>query len=197
MYFVSKLVSRHVKVILSGEGADELFAGYSYLEPMKGKRLRRELDRMILALQDTNLQRADRISMAHGLETRVPFLDYELVRYSRRIPVQYLEHRTDRQEKWLLREAFKESLPERILRRPKMKFSVGAGSADAIFRECADKIKESDFQKNRRLPDGSTLRSREEFFYYKIFRGLFGDRLPLELVGRTVDRSAGTERERR
>ena len=197
MYFVSRLAARHVKVILSGEGADELFAGYSYLGKFRGARLRNEMNRAITALQDTNLQRADRISMAHSLEARVPFLDYHLLRYSLGIPEELLEHRRGRQEKQLLRDAFRGYLPEDILNRPKMKFSAGAGSSEELFDEYSTKISGSEFTQNRRLPDRTFLRSKEEYYYYRTFRDLFGERIPLRLVGRTVDRAAGTERERK
>jgi asparagine synthase (glutamine-hydrolysing) len=197
MYFVSALASEHVKVILSGEGADELFAGYSYFSKYRGARLRKEMNRAIMSLQDTNLQRADRISMAHGLEARVPFLDYRLLRYSLGIPVEYLEQRQGTQEKQLLREAFEGYLPEDILYRPKMKFSVGAGSSEELFRECSEKVSDRAFVSGRRLPDGSALRSKEEYYYHEVFRSLFQGRIPPELVGRTADRSAGTERERK
>jgi len=65
MHFVSRLASEHVKVVFSGEGADELFAGYAYLAGIEDReQLRRELADITLRLQDTNLQRTDRMSMA-------------------------------------------------------------------------------------------------------------------------------------
>jgi len=70
MYFICKVASEHVKVALSGEGADELFAGYAYLARMRGTgALRSELVGITERLQDTNLQRADRMGMAHGSAT--------------------------------------------------------------------------------------------------------------------------------
>lgn len=197
MYFVSRLAARHVKVILSGEGADELFAGYSYFGKFRGTKLRREMNKAITALQDTNLQRADRISMAHSLEARVPFLDYRLLRYSLGITEELLEHRQGRKEKQLLRDAFRGYLPEEILNRPKMKFSAGAGSSEELFDEYSAKISDPEFRQNRRLPDKTLLRSKEEYYYYRTFRDLFGEKIPLHLVGRTVDSSAATGRDRK
>ncbi len=195
MYFISKIASEYVKVTLSGEGADELFAGYSYLKRFKGNRLRKELNKVIRSLENTNLQRGDRIAMAFGLEVRVPFLDKRLLKYTLRIPPSLLESGANRQEKHLLRETFKNYLPETVLKRHKMKFSIGAGSSDQLFEESRKRITDKEFENNKMLPDGSLLRSKEEYYYYKIFKDIFGDTIPLNLVGRTVDKSAGTEKE--
>lgn len=196
MYFISKVASQYVKVVLSGEGADELFAGYSYLENLKGVKLRKELNKAIKALEKTNLQRADRIGMAFALEVRVPFLDYRLLKFSLRIPYKFLEFGNGKMEKHLLRETFKNHLPEKILKRKKMKFSIGAGSFSQFFDFCSNKIKDTEFIRNRHLEDGFVLRSKEEYFYYKIFKEIYNNKIPLKIIGRTVDKSAGTEREK-
>lgn len=192
MHFVSKLVARHVKVVLSGEGADELFAGYSYLARLGGggARLKQELSDIVLRLQDTNLQRADRVSMAHGLEARVPFLDMGLVRYLSRLPVEWLEPREGRPEKWLLREACRGLLPPALLARRKMKFSEGAGSAEVIARRVAGTVSSADFERNREVDEGLLLRSPEELHYYRIWREAMGSWISPALVGRTQDRGA-------
>jgi asparagine synthase (glutamine-hydrolysing) len=191
MYFVSKLAARFVKVVLSGEGADELFAGYSYLEKIKDrKRLRKELADITLRLQDTNLQRADRVSMAHGLEARVPFLDLDLVRYVSRLPVELLEQRSDRPEKWLLREACRGLLPPKILDRKKMKFSEGAGSSEVIAELVKKTISPEKFEKGKEVEPGLILRSPEELYYYRIWREVMAPHITPALVGRTLDRSA-------
>ncbi|MBL8993820.1 MAG: asparagine synthetase B, partial [Spirochaetia bacterium] len=192
MFFVSKIAAQHVKVVLSGEGADELFAGYSYLGPFKGQALKNELAAMMDRLQDTNLQRADRMSMAHGLEARVPFLDLSLVRYVSRIAADLLEPRSDRPEKWLLREACRGLLPSEFLDRKKMKFSEGAGSADVVKNRVADKISASEFEKEKEVAPGIILRSPEELYYYRQWKEVMPPYIPPSLVGRTRDLSAAT-----
>ncbi len=193
MYFVSKLAARFVKVVLSGEGADELFAGYSYLEKIKDRmRLRKELTDITLRLQDTNLQRADRVSMAHGLEARVPFLDMDLVRYVSRLPVEMLEQRPDRAEKWLLREACRGLLPPKILDRKKMKFSEGAGSSEVIANIIKEKISLEQFEKEKEVEPGLIMRSPEELYYFRIWRDVMQPYISPDLVGRTLDRSAAS-----
>ena len=191
MYFVSRLAAESVKVVLSGEGADELFAGYSYLSRFgEGPELRKELDDIIIRLQDTNLQRADRMSMAHGLEARVPFLDMELLRYISRIPVEHLAQRPDRPEKWLLREACRGLIPPAILERKKMKFSEGAGSSEVMAERLKQTGDAASFERDRQVAPDLTLRSPEELHYYRIWRDAMGPDLSPFIVGRTRDMSA-------
>ena len=79
-YFLAEIASRDVKMVLTGEGADELFAGYLYFRDCPHPAaLQDECRRIFAHLQNVNLQRADRMSMAHGLEARVPFLDFEML----------------------------------------------------------------------------------------------------------------------
>jgi asparagine synthase (glutamine-hydrolysing) len=191
MYFIAKLASEHVKVVLMGEGADELFAGYAYLERLGGgERLRRELSGITVRLQDTNLQRGDRMTMAHGIEGRVPFLDLGLVRYVSRLPVELIEPRPDRPEKWLLREACRGLLPDGILQRKKMKFSEGAGSAGVAAALAARSVSREEFERHREVEPGLVLRSAEELYYYRIWREQAGKLARASLVGRTLDRTA-------
>jgi asparagine synthase (glutamine-hydrolysing) len=191
MYFVSQLASEHVKVVLSGEGADELFAGYAYLAGVgHGARFRKELADITVRLQDTNLQRADRMSMAHGLEARVPFLDLELVRYVSRLPTELIAPRADRPEKWLLRQACRGLVPPVILDRKKMKFSEGAGSAGVIAERVKRSINREVFERERTVLPELVLRSPEELYYYRIWRDVMAPSLSPSLVGRTLDRTA-------
>jgi asparagine synthase (glutamine-hydrolysing) len=193
MYFVSRLAAESVKVALSGEGADELFAGYSYLSGIEGGvDLRRELADITVRLQDTNLQRADRMSMAHGLEARVPFLDLGLVRYISRLPADLIAQRSDRPEKWLLREACRGLVPTEIIERKKMKFSEGAGSAEVISGRVKSYVDQATFEREQAVLPGLTLRSPEELYYYRIWRDVMGPNISPALVGRTKDRSAAS-----
>jgi len=196
MYFICKVASEHVKVALSGEGADELFAGYAYLSRVRGTgKLRSELIGITERLQDTNLQRADRMGMAHGLEVRVPFLDLGLVRYAHRLPLELVQPRQDRPEKWLLREACRGLLPDSILGRRKLKFSEGAGSSGLGARIAEEAIDEPAFNDEKRVPGALPLRSREELYYYRIWREVMPPSVSPRLVGRTRDpfAAAGTE----
>ena len=188
MYFICKVAAEHVKVALSGEGADELFAGYAYLaRAADPAALRSELVGITERLQDTNLQRADRMGMAHGLEVRVPFLDLGMVRYTHRLPLELVRPQEGRPEKWLLREACRGLLPDAVLGRGKLKFSEGAGSAGLVEKIAQDAIDERTFQAQRRVHGALPLRSPEELYYYRIWRDVMPPWVSPRLVGRTRD----------
>lgn len=137
-WYVSRLAGERVKVVLTGEGADELFAGYTYYrgydEPAT---LHRELRRSIAAMHNVNLQRVDRMTMAHGLEGRVPFLDTKMIETAMSIPAEVkLRAVGDKKiEKWILRKAFEDVLPSEIVWRDKEQFDEGSGLADLLADE--------------------------------------------------------------
>ncbi|MDQ3849964.1 MAG: asparagine synthase (glutamine-hydrolyzing) [Actinomycetota bacterium] len=135
-YLLSELTARTVKVVLTGEGADELFAGYEYVRDFgTDEDLHDELVRTVESLHGLNLQRCDRVTMAHGLEARVPFLDLDMIALSLAIPAGWKTSDGDRQEKLILREAFAGWLPDEILWRDKAQFGDGSGAADVLAVE--------------------------------------------------------------
>ena len=132
-YYVSRIAAKHVKVVLTGEGADELFAGYDYhKEYEQPSALQAELRRSVLTMHNINLQRVDRMTMAHGLEARVPFLDRTMLDIAFRIPVALKLPADNRIEKWILRKAFEHLLPSDIVWRAKAQFDQGSGVADLL-----------------------------------------------------------------
>jgi asparagine synthase (glutamine-hydrolysing) len=114
-----------IKVVLTGDGSDELFGGYPMYHRTSPHQARRLFLHKIKNLCRTELQRVDRISMGHGVEARVPFLDLSLVELAMRLPIG-LKLR-DGQEKWILREAFADQLPGYIRGRPKNPMSHSSG----------------------------------------------------------------------
>lgn len=167
-YLVAELAARHVKVVLTGEGADELFAGYDYLRDVAQDDLEAELLRSVQGLHQLNLQRADRTSMAHGLEARVPFLDLDVIAVAARVPIGWKLPGEHGQEKRLLREAFAGWLPDEILWRRKAQFGDGSGAADVLGAAITARL--DDASDADRLPDGlPAARSAEELWYQRIF----------------------------
>jgi asparagine synthase (glutamine-hydrolysing) len=167
-YFVSKLASEFLKVVLVGEGSDEIFGGYHYLKSLDREQLSKELIRITMALHNSNLQRLDRMTMAHGLEGREPYLDLGLLKVAFQTPLELKQK--DGIEKWPLRKAFEGQLPDEILWRTKEKFSQGTGSA-LVFESIAEReISDREFEQERHLPTGFVIRSKEELHYYRIFR---------------------------
>ena len=134
-WFVARLAARHVKAVLTGEGADELFAGYGYhAEYTDMDALQAETRRSLTTMQDVNLQRVDRMTMGHSLEARVPFLDTAMIELALDLPG-HMKRRAgapDRGAKWILREAFSDWLPHEIVWRDKLQFDEGSGFSDHL-----------------------------------------------------------------
>jgi asparagine synthase (glutamine-hydrolysing) len=178
-YFLAQLSAEHVKVFLTGEGADELYAGYDYLARFEQPdALHAELVHIVGALHNTNLQRADRMSMAHGLEARVPFLDVRSIALALGLPALWKLRGEGRPAKALLRRAFAEHLPTHIVNRPKQKFSQGAGSSDLIAQVAEDTIGDAEFAAERtRLAQtwNYHLGNKEALYYYRLLSEAYRD----------------------
>ncbi|UOR11383.1 asparagine synthase B [Halobacillus amylolyticus] len=183
-YFVSRLAAQHVKVILSGEGADELFAGYDYMKDFSDtKQLNSEIIRVINTLHNINLQRADRMSMAHSLELRVPFLDLELIDFALKIPADLKLHNKKTMEKNILRNSFNNVLPEHILWRKKEEFSAGSGALDILDAYAEETISDKAWKKlDAEAP--IRMRSKQECLYFQIFKEQFPYSTAINTVGR-------------
>ncbi|MGI8622415.1 MAG: asparagine synthase-related protein [Solirubrobacteraceae bacterium] len=169
-FMLAERTAQHVKVVLTGEGADELFAGYAYMtEITEPAELHAELERTVRSLHNLNLQRCDRVTMAHGLEARVPFLDLEVIRWALSLPAAAKISGPDRLEKALLREAFAGWLPDELLWRVKAEFGDGSGARDVLTAAVEATVSEADLAVERDAVD-PPLRTREECAYYRVWR---------------------------
>jgi asparagine synthase (glutamine-hydrolysing) len=174
-YLVARFAATELKVVLAGEGADELFGGYRYHVDYidDPETLQRELHRSVSAMHDSNLQRLDRMTMAHSLEARVPFLDPEVVEVAMSIPAE-LKLRRDGSgrpvEKWILRKAFEDLLPPEIVWRTKSQFDEGSGTVDRLPGLAAEAVGDQ-------RPDapGARVRDVEEAWYFSHVRSSLGD----------------------
>ncbi|MFJ7216580.1 asparagine synthase (glutamine-hydrolyzing) [Amycolatopsis sp. NPDC098790] len=181
-HFLAELAAQHTKAVLTGEGADELFAGYRYLREFRDDNaLDAELRRTVSTLHTLNLQRCDRTTMAFGLEARVPFLDTDFIATAMSVPVRLRRPDHGRREKHLLRKAFAGWLPDDLLWRAKEQFGDGSGMSGVLRDAMSGLITEADFQKTGHAEG---IRNREELAYHRIWHR--------ELAGispRTLDRS--------
>ena len=119
-----------VKVVLCGDGSDELFGGYEmYRQPDPAAR-QRLFQHKLHNLGRTELQRVDRTSMGQGVETRVPFLDLALVQLAMRLPIEMKLR--DGEDKWILRHAFADILPSYVRQRPKNPLSHSSGLHERV-----------------------------------------------------------------
>jgi len=183
-HMLAELAAEHVKVVLTGEGADELFAGYGYMRRYDDPAaLHEELVRSIEGLHNLNLQRCDRVTMAHGLEARVPFLDRETIAHALRLPAAWKLTAAGRPEKRLLREAFEGWLPHELLWRDKAQFGDGSGAASVLTEPFSEAITEAELHAERHEV-APALRTREELAYFRIFREHLGEVRPERTLGR-------------
>jgi len=158
------------------EGSDEvLWIGRSPAcdIPLEGdglaSRTHAELVRTVESLHNLNLQRCDRVTMAHGLEARVPFLDREVIEWALRLPPGFKLAGPGQPEKRLLREAFDGWLPDALLWRDKAEFGDGSGAKDVLTAAIESEItlQELELERDLVVPP---LRTREELAYFRIFR---------------------------
>lgn len=174
-YFTCKLAAEYVTVVLTGEGADELFAGYHYMKHFPRAGVNEEGRRLINGLHNINLQRADRMGMYFNLELRVPFLDKEMIDLSMKIsPELKIKEQKDgaKIEKWIFRHAFAESglLPDEILWRYKVQYTQGAGCESLGEKMAEREIDEEECARLRHNHPDAVINSKEAALYFKIFR---------------------------
>ncbi len=173
-YFTCKLAADYVTVVLTGEGADEVFTGYHYMKHFPEDKLNPEARRCIKNLHNINLQRADRMGMFFSLELRVPFLDVSMIDLAMKIPpeLKIREHRGARIEKWILRKAFEGTgyLPDEILWRYKVQYTQGAG-CESLGEKLAEKMMtDNEYHQIKDQNPKAVINSKEAAYYFKIFQ---------------------------
>ncbi len=177
MYLMARVIkSMGIKMVLSGEGADELFGGYLYFHKAPSpKDFHEETVRKLTKLHMYDCLRANKSLAAWGIEGRVPFLDKEFIDVAMRINPKDKMINGERMEKWVVRKAFESLLPESVAWRQKEQFSDGVGySWIDTLKEVVDKEVSDEQLANAkfRYPI-QTPTTKEEFYYRSIFEGHF------------------------
>ena len=192
MYFLSKAITEMgFKVVLSGEGSDEIFGGYLYFHNAPSDdEFQKETIRRVFRLSTADCLRADKATMAAGLEARVPFLDRHFLDVAMSIRPE--DKRADKLkgkiEKWPLRAAFDDIndpyLPESILWRQKEQFGDGVGYSwiDSVIDYCNTVVSDEEFalaekQFPHNIPD-----TKEAFYFRKVFEQFYPEEHSVKTV---------------
>jgi asparagine synthase (glutamine-hydrolysing) len=177
MYLMARYIkSMGVKMVLSGEGADEIFGGYLYFHKAPNAReFHEETVRKINKLHLFDCLRANKSLSAWGVEGRVPFLDKEFIDYSMNIDPKLKMISSDKIEKHILRDSFNGYLPNDILWRQKEQFSDGVGYnwIDSLKEHAENSVSDKDYNNRLIIFPVNTPKSKEEFLFRRIFEKHF------------------------
>ena len=177
MYLMARVIkSMGIKMVLSGEGADEIFGGYLYFHKApNSKEFHEETIRKLKDLHLYDCLRANKSMAAWGVEARVPFLDKEFLEVAMKIDpkIKMINHKNI--EKLILREAFEGYLPNEILYRQKEQFSDGVGYdwIDTLKTVAEERVTDDQFENSSSVFKLNTPLSKEEYYYRKIFNEFF------------------------
>ena len=196
MYLLARVIkSMGIKMVLSGEGSDELFGGYLYFHKApNAQEFHEELVRKMSKLHLYDCLRANKSLMAWGVEGRVPFLDKDFIDIamglnpSDKMNIK-LPDGKQRMEKWILRKAFEDMLPENIAWRQKEQFSDGVGYnwIDTLKKMTEEKVSDAEFARRENRFPVNPPKTKEEYYYREIYSRLF----PSDSAARCVPHEAG------
>ncbi|USH03347.1 asparagine synthase B [Grimontia kaedaensis] len=177
MYLMGrKIKAMGIKMVLSGEGADEIFGGYLYFHKApNAQEFHEETVRKLLALNMFDCARANKSLAAWGVEGRVPFLDKEFIDVAMRLNPKDKMCGNGKMEKHILRECFEHYLPDSIAWRQKEQFSdgVGYGWIDTLRAVAEEKVTDQQMESASFRFPYNTPQTKEAYVYREIFEELF------------------------
>ena len=160
--------------IITGDGADELFAGYSFLINKPEEELEAEIQRVCSVMHFPT----QKIGKALGITIESPFLDKAVIEIAKKIPanMKVREENGKRHGKWILRKTFEQYIPKQIAWREKSPMQEGSGTAGLtnLFESIIGEESFVEKKLTTEKEDGVVIRSRESMHYYEIFKRLFG-----------------------
>ena len=171
--YLNTLKEKNVKKVITGDGADEIFAGYNFLIKKNHAELRTELRRMKEIMHFTS----QKIASELGISVQMPYINENVIKLAETLPIEHLVNQKNGVKfgKWVLRKAFENDLPPNVIWREKTPMQDGSGTTgltkmfdsvitDDVYQEKTKKIK---------IDDGVTIRTKESLHYYELYRENF------------------------
>ena len=171
--YMNTLKEKNITNVITGDGADEIFAGYNFLVKKDHNELKNELKRIKKIMHFTSQKIADKL----GISIQMPFLDEKIIKLAETLPINLLINQKNdiKFGKWILRKAFENTLPDNVIWREKTPMQDGSGTTnlsklfnsiitDDIFAEKVKKIKSK---------DGVKIRTKESLYYYELYKENF------------------------
>jgi len=171
--YLNTLKEKNVTKVITGDGADEIFAGYNFLVKKDHTELKGELKRIKEIMHFTSQKIANKL----GMSIQMPFIDENIIRAVETLPVNLLINKKDNIKfgKWILRKAFENDLPSSVIWREKTPMQDGSGTV--ILTKLFDAIITDDIfeEKTKKIKSGEnvTIRTKESLHYYELYKENF------------------------